>query len=174
MKSVTNDRAYYDVQGLQEIATADPVQALEQAAELFETQFLRMVLKNMRQAADALAADDNPFNSDSQRFYRDLYDEQTAQHLGAQSQLGLAKMLVKQFSATMPAEQGGSVFKPEPEVVAINSQNHGHQSSELAKSAQKMHLNVINGGQMTIAPSPSTSAETATHFATIKLFQPTS
>ena len=43
------------------------VEGLIQVADQFETMFLQMVLKSMRTASDALAADESFVNSDRQR-----------------------------------------------------------------------------------------------------------
>lgn len=47
-------------------------QNLDQAAEQFEAMFLRSMMQQMRKASDALAADDDPFNSKQQRMMRDF------------------------------------------------------------------------------------------------------
>lgn len=113
------ESAYYDLQSLNQIKQESPQEALEQAAALFETHFLKTVLKHMRDATDALAAEDSPFSSDTQRFYRELGDEQLAQRLSGQNQFGLAQMLVKQFSETQ--SEGG--LKSQEDSVAFKGKS---------------------------------------------------
>ncbi|MCP2006008.1 rod binding protein [Buttiauxella sp. JUb87] len=122
------ERAYYDLQSLNNIKLENPQEALEQAASLFETHFLKTVLKHMRDATDALASEDSPFSSDTQRFYRELGDEQLAQRLSAQGSFGLAHMLVKQFGQTQPQE---NTFKPEGNKVALNEKENTSGRAEL-------------------------------------------
>lgn len=114
------EKAYYDLQALSQIKQENPQEALEQAATLFETHFLKTVLKHMRDATDALAAEDSPFSSSSERFYRDMGDEQLAQNLSAQRQLGLAHMLVKQLGQTLPQDGEAVEFKSPMNKVALN------------------------------------------------------
>ncbi|MHA1066751.1 rod-binding protein [Enterobacter ludwigii] len=113
------ERSYYDLQSLNKIKLENPQEALEQAAALFETHFLKTVLKHMRDATDAIASEESPFSSDTQRFYRDLNDEQLAQRLSGKGPFGLAHMLVKQFSQTSPQETPIAMFKSDESQVAF-------------------------------------------------------
>ena len=71
--------------------------ALDMAAEQFEAMFLQQVLKQMRKAGDALAAD-NPMRSRELDTMRDFYDGVLAETLSSKRQTGIADMLVKQLS----------------------------------------------------------------------------
>jgi Rod binding domain-containing protein len=131
MKSIERpESAYYDLQSLNKIKQENPQEALEQAASLFETHFLKTVLKHMRDATDALAAEDSPFSSQTQSFYRELGDEQLAQRLGGQGQLGLAHMLVKQFNQTLPQDNPPAAFKSGGDKVALSDKE---QASDRAR-----------------------------------------
>ncbi len=55
---------------------ANETQALQQAAEQFETLFLQLVLKNMRTASDAVSGDEGMFSSNEQQLFRGMYDGQ--------------------------------------------------------------------------------------------------
>ncbi|MBT0727573.1 rod-binding protein [Rosenbergiella australiborealis] len=80
--------------------------SLSQAAEQFENQFLRQMIKAMRQATDALVQD-SPLDSKQQGLWRDFYDDQLSADLAATHSTGLAEMIVKQLSpATPPSETG--------------------------------------------------------------------
>ncbi|NLS52841.1 peptidoglycan hydrolase [Hafnia alvei] len=72
-------------------------QNLDQAAEQFEAMFLRSMMQQMRKASDALAADDDPFNSKQQRMMRDFYDDKLASQLASQRSSGIATMLINQL-----------------------------------------------------------------------------
>ncbi|RKQ41061.1 rod-binding protein [Enterobacter sp. R1(2018)] len=73
-------------------------QNVEQAAEQFEAMFLRSMMTQMRKAADALAADDSPFNSKQQRMMRDFYDDKLASQLASQRSSGIADMIIAQMA----------------------------------------------------------------------------
>ncbi|AHG19677.1 peptidoglycan hydrolase [Chania multitudinisentens RB-25] len=78
-------------------------QDLEQAAEQFETLFLRSILTQMRKAADVMG-EDSPFNSKQQRIMRDFYDDSLAVKLASQRSTGIAQMIVNQLSPPAPKE----------------------------------------------------------------------
>ncbi|WP_198246049.1 flagellar assembly peptidoglycan hydrolase FlgJ [methane-oxidizing endosymbiont of Gigantopelta aegis] len=88
---------YTDFSGLAKLKTAarkhDPA-ALQKVAAQFESIFLSMVLKSMRQAKLA----DGIMDSDQSKFFQDMYDQQLAVHLSAKPGIGLADLIVKQLS----------------------------------------------------------------------------
>lgn len=95
--------------------------ALEEAAKQFEAIFVKMLLKSMRQAQDALADKDSPFNSDQVKFYRDMHDQQMATDLSTKGSIGLADLIVQQMSHSkgyMPA----SVVRNDGDVSILNRQ----------------------------------------------------
>lgn len=71
--------------------------ALEEAAKQFEAIFVQMLLKSMRQAQDAIADKDSPFNSEQVKFYRDMHDQQLATNLSTNGSIGLADVIVQQM-----------------------------------------------------------------------------
>lgn len=92
-----------------EAASQSP-EALREAAKQFESLFTSMLLKSMRAASPG-----DPFASDQQDFYQDMFDQQIAAHLSRGRGLGLADMLVQQLMqggaapAQSPAPGGASV-----------------------------------------------------------------
>ncbi len=92
---------YYDLQSLDNLRkqahSGDKKQALEQAAKQFEAIFVRMMLKSMRDAQDALADEDSPFNSSSMKFYRDMNDQQLASQMSQNGNMGLADVVLRQL-----------------------------------------------------------------------------
>lgn len=76
--------------------------ALKTVAGQFEAMFLQMVLRQMRSSSDVLAPEDNPFSSKEQGVYRDFYDGQLAIELAKKQRSGIADMLIKQLSPTLP------------------------------------------------------------------------
>ena len=57
-----------------------------------------MVLKNMREASQALSGDDSLLSSDQQQFYQGMYDDQLAATLVKSGSLGLSDSIVAQLS----------------------------------------------------------------------------
>ncbi len=92
---------YYDLQSLdalrQKAHSDDKKEALAQAAQQFEAIFMRMMLKSMRDAQDAIADEDSPFNSSTMKFYRDMNDQQLATQLAQNGNMGLAEVVLRQF-----------------------------------------------------------------------------
>jgi flagellar protein FlgJ len=67
---------------------------LKAAAQQFETLFLQMVLKSMRDAVPQ----DGLFNSDQSRFYTGMLDQQMAQNLATSGKgVGFAKLIEQQL-----------------------------------------------------------------------------
>ena len=79
-------------------ARQDADAALETVASQFESLFLQMMLKSMREAVP----DGGLFNSNDMQTYRGMADQQLAVDLSAQGGIGLADVLVRQL-------QGGTV-----------------------------------------------------------------
>ena len=104
MVSRINDASnFLDVNGLNDIRLqskstnqADKDEALEKVAKQFESIFMQMLLKSMRQAQEVLESD-SPFNSQSTKFYRDMHDQQLAVELSENGSLGLAPLIVRQL-----------------------------------------------------------------------------
>jgi flagellar protein FlgJ len=72
----------------------NPQESLKNVAQQFESLFLNMMLKGMREATPG----DDLFDSDQSRMYIEMFDRQMAQKLSSGKGIGLADMLVKQLS----------------------------------------------------------------------------
>ncbi len=100
---VDNDlsfRSFADLQGLSALkspANQDDPKALETVARQFESLFLNMLLKNMRQANEAFS-EGSYFESNQTRFYRDMLDQQLSLSLSSGKGLGISEVLVRQLS----------------------------------------------------------------------------
>lgn len=84
-------------------------QTLRQVAAQFESLFVTMMLKSMRQAQLA----EGIFDSDQSNMYRDMADQQMAMDMSASGGLGLQDMIIRQLggnpaAADMPI--GGQTF----------------------------------------------------------------
>ncbi len=94
---------YNDLHGLNSVKQAarkDDPEALKVVAKQFESMFINMVLKSMRDATDVMSTD--LFSSNETKFYRDMHDQQLSLSLSESGGYGLADVLYKQLSAQLP------------------------------------------------------------------------
>jgi peptidoglycan hydrolase FlgJ len=98
-------RSVLDLQGLDGLKAAsaqtphDP-QTLRAVAQQFESLFIGMMLKSMREAK----LGDGLFDSDQSRFYQDMFDQQLSVSLTQGRGLGIAELLIRSLSpAGVPA-----------------------------------------------------------------------
>ncbi|WP_370978937.1 flagellar assembly peptidoglycan hydrolase FlgJ [Agaribacterium sp. ZY112] len=89
---------YTDLSGLQQLKhDADKEEALKKVAKQFESLFVSMLMKSMRQANDVFA-EGSMFDSNESRFYRDMYDQQLSLSLSSGRGIGIADALYRQLS----------------------------------------------------------------------------
>lgn len=98
---------YNDLQGLEQLkseAAKDPSAALRKVAQQFEALFIQMMLKSMRDAGPAGGL----FNSDNMKTYREMYDNQMAETMAGENNMGISNMLVRQLGGTVAKEEGAA------------------------------------------------------------------
>lgn len=87
--------AYSDIRGLQRIS--DDAEGIAAAAQQFESLFVGMVLKSMRDANAALA-EGNPLSSSPEMtMHQEMLDQQWAIHIAENGGLGLAPIIESQL-----------------------------------------------------------------------------
>jgi flagellar protein FlgJ len=94
--SVESTAAYYDFQGLSTLrakAIQAPTEALDEVAAQFESLFVQMMLKSMREAT----IQGGLIDSDQMEVYQSMFDQQISLDLSNQGVLGLADILVEQL-----------------------------------------------------------------------------
>jgi flagellar protein FlgJ len=106
----------------------DPQKSLQTVAQQFESLFLNMMLKGMREATPG----DDLFDNDQSRMYLEMFDRQMAQKLSSGNGIGLADMLVKQLSR-LPGMSG------EAEKIAADEMEAA-QSVPLNRSSDPVEL----------------------------------
>lgn len=115
-EDIANSRFVLDMKSAQDLRNKlqqDPKAGLKQAAQQFESMFLQMVMKSMRDATPS----DGLFNSDATRFYTSVLDQQMAQQLGSSGQLGFAGLIEAQLGRMMGGEGLPGVL---PQAAAIS------------------------------------------------------
>lgn len=97
----TPNRAAFDVRSAQDLRTQfqkDPKEGLKAAAQQFETLFLQMVMKSMRDATPQ----DGLLNSEQSRFYTGMLDQQMAQNIATTGKgVGFAKLIEQQLGRNL-------------------------------------------------------------------------
>jgi flagellar protein FlgJ len=86
---------------LRQSARAGSPEALKTAATQFEAMFVNMMMKSMRDATPQ----DGLLDNQQSKMFTSMLDQQTSQDI-AKKGMGLADVLVRQLSKTLPAQEG--------------------------------------------------------------------
>jgi len=143
------NRAAFDVKSSQDLRSQfakDPKEGLKAAAQQFETLFLQMVMKSMRDSVPQ----DGMLDSEQSRFYTGLLDQQMAQNLsGTGKGVGFARLIEQQL--------GRSVGNTEvPPAEAANAA--GNSLPLAASDARHLQYKTVLGNLPTSAAYAATSA----------------
>lgn len=138
---LSSAKIYTEFNGLQKLKLAaknSSSEALEEVANQFEAFFMKMMLKQMRDAN----LGDGIFDSDQSRLYQDMMDQQMALNLSEKRIFGIAESIVRQLEHTVANKRESSgELKPLPERIDfqnttlkpstdINSKNKDFQTPE--------------------------------------------
>jgi len=99
--SISQADIYADFNGLAQLKAkaggdnSEQQEALTEVARQFETIFLKMMLKSMRDTVP----ESELVNNDKARFYQSMYDDQISLDLSKRGDLGLAQMIVNQMGS---------------------------------------------------------------------------
>lgn len=99
MTTINNTLNYNDLASLNSITQmgqTDEAEALKKVAQQFESMFVTMMLKSMRDA-NAVFEEDNPLNSNESKFYRQMFDDQLALSMTEGRGIGLADTIYRQM-----------------------------------------------------------------------------
>ena len=132
--------SFNDLASLDQLRSAAQRQddgALRKVALQFESIFMQMLLKGMRQANAAFESDD--LNSNYTKFYRDMSDQQLSLQLSQQGALGLADVMVEQLSPQDSKITPASVLR-----LAESSRPHSVSmpAADLSSELSKPHSGV--------------------------------
>ena len=106
-------------------AAKTPDQALRAAAQQFESVFMNMMLKSMREATPQ----DGPMDNEQSKLFTGMLDQQLSQGMAAGRGMGLADMLVKQLGRSGQAGALSSALSHQPPVLDPRSLTVNPQSS---------------------------------------------
>jgi len=93
----SNPSIYTDINslnGIRQQAQVDAPAAIKAAAKEFEAFFMNMMLKSMRQASEVLG-EDSIFNSNEEKMFIGMLDEQMSVELSQKGNLGIADLMTK-------------------------------------------------------------------------------
>src|SRR3989337_2168726 len=102
----TSAKLALDTKSLEQLrvhARNSPEQALEAAAQQFESVFLNMMLKSMREATPQ----DSMFDSEQTRMFTGMLDQQLAQSMSSRG-VGLADIMLQQLGRSSGASLSSS------------------------------------------------------------------
>lgn len=123
---------YTDVNSLAKLKNVkDPKAALSKVAMQFESMFIGMMLKSMRQA-NAAFEEDGLFESKDSLFYRDMYDQQLSIEMAKGRGIGIAKALERQLAplVSKPLVPKTMVSKTQPNHSVAQNTTEDHTSDQ--------------------------------------------
>lgn len=137
---LTSAKIYTEFSGLQNLKLAaknSSPEALEEVANQFEAFFMKMMLKQMRDAN----LGEGIFDSDQSRLYQDMMDQQMALNLSEKRIFGIAESIVRQLEHTISNNKNSEDLKTYPQHVEsektmlklsteINTQKKNFQTPE--------------------------------------------
>ncbi len=118
---------YSDLNSLDSIrkqGLTDETGAIKKAAKEFEAFFMNMLFKSMRQATDVIGQD-SPFNSQQEKMFTSMLDEQMSVDLAQKGSFGIADLMVKQLThhQTPPVRKTLESTSNQLEQISQGSQN---------------------------------------------------
>ncbi len=105
-------KIFSSLNGLSEVKLAaknESPEALKEVATQFESLFMQMMLKTMREANQS----EGLFDSNQMQFYEEMYDKQLSMHLAERKSIGIADMLLRQLGGSSTDEENKQL-KPLP------------------------------------------------------------
>ncbi|PHJ41971.1 flagellar assembly peptidoglycan hydrolase FlgJ [Vibrio sp. PID17_43] len=114
-------------------------EALRAAARQFESIFTSMMLKSMREANEGFES--NFMNSQNEKFYRQMLDEQMASELSASGSMGLADMIVQQLTVGQSNDKSETAMRD-----AVNNAVEYRRVDP--KKAREIEQRLIESGQL--------------------------
>ena len=110
----TRNDIYTDFQGfnaLRHDAQQPNAESIKQVAKQFESLFVGMMLKSMRDSVP----EGGLFNSQTERMYRDMFDKQLSLNIANGRGVGLAAVIERQLSQ----QTGGKPASPQPNLLDV-------------------------------------------------------
>ena len=153
LSSHTDTSVYTDLNQFRDLRTQaqqDPDAALKEVAKQFESVFINMLVKSMRQAGEPFASDIG--NSNQIKSYQQMFDQQLSLDLAGKGGLGLADIIARQL--------GGADANSQPEdSTATSSINPTDISSDLSRYRLLATDQISPGSASTLTSATISSAD---------------
>jgi flagellar protein FlgJ len=117
---LSSAKIYTEFSGLQKLKLAaknSSPEALEEVANQFEAFFMKMMLKQMRDAN----LGEGIFDSDQSRLYQDMMDQQIALNLSEKRVFGIAENIIRQLQHTVDKKESSGELNPLPERITFQN-----------------------------------------------------
>jgi len=131
MKSIDSAFNYNDLAGLNAItkkSNTDEAGALKDVARQYESMFIGMMLKSMREA-NAVFEKDNPLFSNESKFYRQMFDDQLALSLSKGRGMGLADTLYRQLKEQFDMKEAANDSSDMSDKSTLSNLNRSESSN---------------------------------------------
>ncbi len=135
--------------------------ALRAAARQFESIFTNIMLKSMREANQGFES--NFMDSQNEKFYRQMLDEQMVSELSASGSMGLADMIVKQLTAAQGSDKSETAMRD-----AANSAVEYRRVDP--KKAREIEQRLIESGELSRPNRTVANTSTPTRFESPESF----
>jgi len=156
MSRIAASDVYADLQGLNRLkyqAGQDAKAALPEVAKQFESLFVQMAMKSMRQAG--APQESGLIDNEQSRFYRDMYDQQMALHLAKSGGLGLAKPLEKQLGGAAANSKAGEVVEGK----TLDEYRQGREAPAAKEASGSESGGAVGGSGPTARPESGPAAK---------------
>lgn len=142
--------AYTDLNRLNKLKVGeerDSEENIRKVAQEFESLFINEMLKAMRSANDVLA-DDNLFNTNESKTYRDMHDQQLAVTMAQGKGIGLADTLVRQMTEmNQPRPQANPFPDMQPKTQTGQPEQQEQAMSGLRRNTALSSYQQVQGQQ---------------------------
>lgn len=120
--SASNYHDFNQLTRLKTAARADQDKALEEVASQFESIFVNMMLKSMREANIGGGIGD----SSQTQFYQQMFDQQISVDMSAKGGIGIAEAIKRQLSGARPVsgQSNGSLFSATAKIPFVSSSDN--------------------------------------------------
>lgn len=148
----------------------DTKEGIKAAAQQFETYFLQMMLRSMRETL----SQDGLFDSQETRSFTEMFDQQLSQTVAQGKGIGLADILLSQIERSLPKPPGETSFEVRPvnydlppvsssQASAVSPTDKLQQQAPAGSSSfvQGMWPHAVNAAQKLGVPTQSLLAQAA-------------
>jgi flagellar protein FlgJ len=161
MNNLSNTYSYNDLASLNaitQVGKKDEAKALKEVARQFESMFVGIMLKSMRDA-NAVFEESNPLSSNESKFYRKMFDDQLSLSLSKGKGMGLADTLYRQLKQQFDVKEHAKTISKDDHTNKAFNLNSEPTPLSLSKPATSIPVPVDPLFELKLN-KPATSAPT--------------